>query len=57
MGFEEGDEMKTGLNALVSRITEEITNPVKNLVDQMDTIVLSMTDYKTKITMNTNFYM
>ena len=57
VGFEEGDEMKTGLNALVSRITEEITNPVKNLVDQMDTIVLSMTDYKTKITMNTNFYM
>ena len=57
VGFEESNEMKTGLNALGSRITEEITNPVKNLVNQMDTIVLSMTDYKTKITMNTNFYM
>ena len=57
MGFEEGDETQTGLDALVSAITNEITIPVKNLVNQMDNIVLSMTEYKSKITMNTNFYM
>ena len=56
-GSEEDGVDQTGLQVLTSTIKEEITNPIKSLLTQLDSIIVDMNDYEDKITMNTNFYM
>ena len=55
-GFEEG-ATHTGLQALVSTFTDDITNPVKDLITRLDGMVSQMREYKKKLKMNTDFYL
>ena len=56
-GSDEDGVTRTGLQVLMSTIKEEITNPIKSLLSQLDAIIMDMNDYKDKISMNTDFYM
>ena len=56
-GSDEDGVTRTGLQVLTSTIKEEITNPIKRLLTQLDAIIMDMNDYKDKISMNTDFYM
>ena len=57
LGFEVDDMPVSGLQLLVSDLTDDILYGTSNLLTRLDEFIHEMTEYEEKISINTHFYM